>query len=127
MHTSHPVHGGALRLSFQSRLCQSYVHPRRWHGPFGPLWCIPVFPMAAPGCCACTMVRCSCLCPLPWLHPRGAGLAVLRAVPCTPAPVVCASVRLPEAGVAWLGGTPAFSVGWRFSGSPAVVAATSVL
>ena len=51
-------------------------------------------------------------------------LAVLRG------PVgVCvgASVRLPEVRVVWPGGTPAFSVAWRFSGPPAVIAATSVL
>ena len=29
-----------------------------------PLRCIPVFPMGAPGCCACVVVRCSCSCPL---------------------------------------------------------------
>ena len=40
---------------------------------------------------------------------------------------VGASVQLPQARVAWLGGTPAFSVVWRFSGPPAVVAATSAL
>ena len=28
------------------------------------LRCIPVFPMGAPGCCACVVVGCSCLCPL---------------------------------------------------------------
>ena len=37
------------------------------------------------------------------------------------------SVRLPEARVVWLAGTPAFSVAWRFSGPQAVVATTSVL
>ena len=29
-----------------------------------PLRCIPVFPMGAPGPCACVVVRCSCSCPL---------------------------------------------------------------
>ena len=38
-----------------------------------------------------------------------------------------ASVRLSDVRVVLLGGTPAFSVAWRFSRPPAVVAATSVL
>ena len=56
-----------------------------------------------------------------------------RCVPCCAVlPVsggVCvgASVRLPEVRVVWFGGTPAFSVAWRISGHPAVIAATSVL
>ena len=40
---------------------------------------------------------------------------------------VGASVRLPEVRVVWRGGTPAFSIAWRFSGPPAFVATTSVL
>ena len=62
--TRHFVHCGALRLSFRSRLCRSYVHPRRWKSPFGPLRCISVFPMGDTGCCACVVVRCLCSCPL---------------------------------------------------------------
>ena len=61
----------------------------------------------------------------PWLGPRGAGLAVLWW--CSGGVCVGASVRLPVARVSWLGGMPAISVAWRFSGPPAVVAATSVL
>ena len=60
--THHPVFRSALRLSFQLRLCHSYVHPCRWQGPVGPPWCIPVLPMGAPGCCSGSVVRCSCLC-----------------------------------------------------------------
>ena len=66
----------------------------------------------------------------PWLGPRGEGLALFRGVLCfSGSDGVCVgvSVRLPQARVAWLDGTPALSVAWRFSGPPAVVAATSVL
>ena len=51
--------------------------------PFGPLRCIPVFPMGALGSCACMMVRCSCLCPL------ASGLGSVREVPCS---LCCGSV-----------------------------------
>ena len=34
--------------------------PRRWQGPAGPPWCVPVLPMGAPGCCFGSVVRCSC-------------------------------------------------------------------
>ena len=60
--THHPVLRSALRPSFQLRLCHAYVHPRRWPGPVGPPWCIPVLPMGAPGCCSSSVVRCSCSC-----------------------------------------------------------------
>ena len=33
---------------------------RRWQGPVGPPWPVPVLPMGAPGCCSGSMVRCSC-------------------------------------------------------------------
>ena len=36
--------------------------PRRWQGPVGPPWCVPVLPMGAPGCCSGSVVRCSCSC-----------------------------------------------------------------
>ena len=36
--------------------------PRRWQGPVGPPWCVPVLPMGAPGCCSGSVVRCSCFC-----------------------------------------------------------------
>ena len=65
--THHPVFRSALRPSFQLRLCHSYVHPRRWQGPVGPLWCIPVLPIGAPGCRSGSVVRCSCSC-LPACH-----------------------------------------------------------
>ena len=58
--THHPVLRSPLWPSFQLRLCQSYVHPRRWEGPIGPTWCVPVLPMGAPGCCSGSVVRCSC-------------------------------------------------------------------
>ena len=60
--THHLVFCSALRPSFQLRLCHSYVHPRRWQGPVGSPWCIPVLPMGAPGCCSGSVVRCSCSC-----------------------------------------------------------------
>ena len=60
--THHLVFRSALRPFSQLRLCSSYVHPRRWQGPFGPPCCIPVLPMGAPGCCFGSVVRCSCLC-----------------------------------------------------------------
>ena len=34
--------------------------PRRWQGPVGPPWCVPVLPMGAPGCCSGSVVRSSC-------------------------------------------------------------------
>ena len=36
--------------------------PRRWQGPVGPPWCVPVLPMGAPGCCSGSAVQCSCPC-----------------------------------------------------------------
>ena len=36
--------------------------PRRWQGPVGPLWCVPVLPMGAPGWCLGSVVRCLCSC-----------------------------------------------------------------
>ena len=48
----------------------------------------PVFPMAAPGCCACSVVPCSCLC-APASCP---GLA--RGVPDPPCAVLCRASRL---------------------------------
>ena len=60
--TNHVVSRSALRPSSQLRLCYSYVHPRRWHGPFGPPWCIPVLSMGARGCCSSSVVRCSSSC-----------------------------------------------------------------
>ena len=64
--TRHLVHCGALRLSFWSRLCRSYVHPRRWQSSFGSTSSSvhPCVPYGSPGCCACVVVRCSCSCPL---------------------------------------------------------------
>ena len=59
---SHLVFRSALWLSFQLRLYGSYAHPCRWQGPFSPPRCISVLPMGAPGCCACSVVPCSCLC-----------------------------------------------------------------
>ena len=60
--THHAVLHSALWPCFQLRLCHSYVHPRRWQGPIGPPWCVPVIPMGAPGCCSGSVVRCSCSC-----------------------------------------------------------------
>ena len=60
--TNHVVSRSALRASSQLRLCYSYVHPRRWQGPFGHPWCIPVLSMGAPGCCSSSVVRCSRSC-----------------------------------------------------------------
>ena len=60
--THHPVLRSALWPSFQLRLCLSYVHPRQYHGPVGPPWCVPVLPMGAPGCCSGSVMRCSCSC-----------------------------------------------------------------
>ena len=43
--------------------CAMHMYtPRRWQGPVGPPWCVPVLPMGAPGCCSGSVVRCSCLC-----------------------------------------------------------------
>ena len=103
--THHLVLHGALRLSFLLRLCRSYVHPRWWQGPFSRPRRIPVFPIGAPGCCACSVVRCSCLCPpASWFGPRGAGPAGCRIVLCLAAPVVCASVpQFPCRRLGWPG------------------------
>ena len=60
--THHPVLRSALGPSFQLSLCHSYVYPRRWQGPFGPPWCVPVLPMGAPVCCSGSGLQCSCLC-----------------------------------------------------------------
>ena len=60
--TNHPVFRSALLPSLQLRLCHLYVNPRRWQGPVGPPWCIPVLPMGAPGCCSGSVVRSSCSC-----------------------------------------------------------------
>ena len=82
--------------------------------PFGPLRCIPVFPMGAPGCCACTVVRCSFLCPLALARSEGCRA---RCVPCcallrSPGGVcVGASVRLPDAG--WPGLVARRPLAWR--------------
>ena len=37
-------------------------NPCRWQGPVGPLWCVPVLPMGAPGCCSGSVVQCLCWC-----------------------------------------------------------------
>ena len=66
-------------------LRSSSVHPRVPYGSPAVL-CLPggaVFVLVSAG-------------QLPWLGPRGAGLAVFRVVPCFAAPVVCASV--PQCG-----------------------------
>ena len=60
--THHPVLCSVFWPSFQLRLCHAYVHPRRWQGPVGPPWCVPVLPMGTPGCCSGLVVRCSCSC-----------------------------------------------------------------
>ena len=57
--TYHLVFRSALRPSFQPPLCHSYVCSRRWQGPVGPPWCIPMLPMGAPGCRSGSVVRCS--------------------------------------------------------------------
>ena len=95
-----------------------------------PLRCIPVFPMGAPGCCACVVVRCSCsrllasrlglvggvpgsLCSVPCRASR-LGLAVFRAMPCFAAPVVCASAS--QGGCrrsGWFGLMPRRPLGWH--------------
>ena len=36
--------------------------PRRWQGPVGPPWSVPVLPMGAPGCYSGSVLRCSCSC-----------------------------------------------------------------
>ena len=91
----------------------------------GSLW----EPRAAPPAWWCGVRVCA---RRPVALARSAGCQA-RCVPCRAvlrgSRGVCAgaSVRLPEARAAWLGGTPAFSVAWRFSGPPAMVAANSVL
>ena len=112
----HLVFRSALRLSFRFRLCRSYVHHRRWQGPFRPPRCIPVLPMGAPGCRACSVVRCSCLC-LP------ACRVPYRAVSCGSGGVrVGASVQFPEVRVAWLllwcWGVPSGAAGWARRNTP---------
>ena len=86
--THHLLHRRALRLSFQSRLCRSYVHPRWWQGPYGPRRCTLVLPMGAPGCCVCSVVRCLRLCPL------ASRLGSVRGVPRSPSSVSCCASRL---------------------------------
>ena len=64
-----------LRSRTSSFACATHIYtPCRWQGPAGPLRCVPVLPMGAPGCCSCSVVLCSCSCP-----------SVCRA----PSPVVC--------------------------------------
>ena len=53
-----------------------------------PLRCIPLFPMEAPGCCACVVVRCSCSCPL------ASRLGSVRGVPGLLCSVLCRASRL---------------------------------
>ena len=43
--------------------CDIHMYtPRRWQGPVGPPWCVPVLAMGAPGCCSGSVVRCLCSC-----------------------------------------------------------------
>ena len=120
--THHLVCRSALRLFSQLRLCSSYVHPRRWQGPFGPPWCIPVLPMGTPGCCFGSVVRCSCLC-LP------ACRVPYRAVFCglcgwrVGAAVRCLAVRVARL-VLWCRGVPSGAAGWVRRNTP-VPAGTS--
>ena len=111
--THHPLFRGALRPSFQLRLCHSHVHPRQWQGPVGPPWSIPVLPMGAPGCRPGSVVRCSCLC-LP------ACRALYHAVPhglCgwrVGVAVRCSAVRVVRAAwlVSWCLDAPSGVAGW---------------
>ena len=106
----HLVFRSALRPSCQLRLCYSYVHPRRWQGPFGPSWCIPVIPMEAPGCCSGSIVRCSCLCLTACRVPYRAvsrGLCRRR----VGAAVRCLVVRVARL-VLWRQGVSSGAAGW---------------
>ena len=111
--THHPAFRSALWPSWQLRLCHSYVNPRRWQGPVGPPWCIPVLPMGAPGCCSGPVVRCTCS-PLP------ACCAPYRAVSrglCgwrVGVAVRCLAVRVVRAArlVLWCRDAPSGVAGW---------------
>ena len=111
--THHPVFRSALRPSFQLRLCHSYVHPRRWQGPVGPPWCIPVLPMGAPGCRSGSVVRCSCSCLPACRAPYRAvsrGLCGWR----VGVAVRCLAVRVVRAArlVLWCRDAPSGVAGW---------------
>ena len=111
--THHPVIRSALWPFLKLRLCHSYAHPRRAQGPVGPPWCVPVLPMAAPGCCSGSVVRCSCSC-LP------ACCAPYRAVPrrlCrwrVVVAVLCLVARVVKAArlVLWCRDAPSGGAGW---------------
>ena len=97
---------GALRLSFRSRSCRSYVHPRRWQGPFILLSSSvhPRVPYGSPGLLCLRGGAVFVLASagkLPWLGARDARLAVFGAVPCSAAPLVCVSVS--QGGCQWSG------------------------
>ena len=107
--THHPVLRGALQL----RLCHSYVQPRRWQGPVGLPWCVPVLPMGAPGCCSGSVVRCSCSC-LPAC--RAAYCAVFCGLCgwCVCVAVLSLAVRVVRAVrlVPWCRDVPSSVAGW---------------
>ena len=114
--THHLVFRRALRLSSQLRPCYSYVHPRRWQGPFGPPCCIPVLPMGAPGCCSGSGVRCSCSCLPACRVPYCAvsrGLCGVR----VGAAVRCLTVRVARL-VLWCQGVPSGAAGWARRNTP---------
>ena len=103
----------ALWLSFQRRPCHSYVHLRRWQGPVGPPWCVPVLPMGAPGCCSGSVVWCSCSC-LPAC--RAPYRAVFRGLCgwCVCVAVLSLAVRMVRAAglVPWCRDDPSGVAGW---------------
>ena len=98
-----------------------YTH-RRWQGPVGPPWCVPVLPMGAPGCCSGSVVRCSwsclpaCRAPYRALFCRSCGWCVCVAV-------LSLAVRLVRAAqlVLWCRDVPSGVAGWarRNTSSPA--------
>ena len=52
-----------LRSRTPSFACATHMYtPPRWQGPGGPLRCVPVLSMGAPGCCFSSVVLCSCSC-----------------------------------------------------------------
>ena len=106
-----PVGGKAPSVLFGAPPCSPW-EPRRGSSAW---WC---------GVCACARR------PLALARSMGcpARCVPCHAVPCGSAGVCAgATVRLPEARVTCLGGTPALSVAWQFPGLPVVVAATRVL
>ena len=89
--------------------------PRRWQGPVGRPWCVPVLPMGAPRCCSGSVVRCLCSC-LPACRAPYRAVFCGSCGWCACVAVLSMVVRMVEAVqlVLWCRDVPSCVVGWAW-------------